>query len=56
MPSFGGTALSGKQVLRFYGAWAAFTTQRSFAGVDKYDTREVSSTRRQWREEGWSNP
>ena len=40
-PSFGSPTSSFEDVLRFYSSWLAFSTRRSFAAADQYNTREV---------------
>lgn len=40
-PSFGSKDSSYEDVLLFYSSWSVFTTHRSFAAADQYNTREV---------------
>ena len=40
-PRFGGSGADWKHVKSFYGYWEAYSTARSCAGADKYDTREA---------------
>ena len=42
-PVFGTSSTPLSEVLQFYGSWSSFTTSRSFAAVDQYDTHDANS-------------